>query len=100
MPNRNFLTISPLVYLWFEDEKGIVVENFFTGREVFLEEKELSDLWKIIMENSDYKTIKTKFGNYYNENDLPYFLKILKRAGLIKIYYNKKRRRSPNEKRK
>ncbi len=92
MPNRDFLTISPLIYLWFEDEKGvIVVENFFTGRRVYLEEKELSDLWKIITENSDYKKVKEKFCNYYDEGDLLYYLKILKRIGLIKIYYNRKR---------
>lgn len=90
MPNRNILTISPHVLAWYEDEGGkVIVENFYNKREVIFYEEKISTLWKILIEESDYEKIKEKFCTSWNEKELRYCIRQLKRAGVIKIYYTK-----------
>jgi len=90
MSNRNILSISPITHNWYEDEKGVVVvENFFNKRRIFLEEDQLSKLWKIIIEDSNYKTVERKFFELGREN-FKECLSLLKRAGIIKVYYYSK----------
>lgn len=88
MPHRNILTISPQTFAWYEDSNGtVVVENFYNKRKVFLDDKKLSTLWKIIIENSDYKKIEESFCYYWSRKDFKRTLTLLKRAGIIKIHF-------------
>ncbi|MEO0294296.1 MAG: hypothetical protein ABIN61_08785 [candidate division WOR-3 bacterium] len=90
MSNRNILTISPLALTWYEDNEGVViVENYYNKRKVFLDEQELSTLWKIIIENSDYQKIEENFCSLWSREDFKRCLNLLKRAGIIKINFTK-----------
>jgi len=90
MSYRDILSISPITLNWYEDGRGVVVvENFYNKRKVFLEEDHLSKLWKIIIEDSDYKRVEKKFFELGRE-DFKECLSLLKRAGIIKVYYYSK----------
>ena len=88
MPNRDILAISQIVLSWFKNEKGeIIIEHLRTKRKVFLYESKLIDLWEILAIESDFDKIRNKYCLLYSEMDLLNSLKLLKKAGLVRIYY-------------